>query len=375
MRIVIAIDKFKGSASSMQLAQCIEHTLVSLIPNANIITVPIADGGDGTMLAIKDILGNEAVLRKVTAHRPILNLKPVTAQYLLDETNHTAYMDLATTSGLTLVPTESRDIMSASTFGTGEMITDALKHGAKHIVMGLGGSATCDGAMGLLAALGYEFLDAERHILPPCGDNLRHIAHIDTSGIDNRLNNTRFTLLTDVDNPLTGPRGAAAIFAPQKGATPEQVDLLEQGLKNFARFMPESIVTSHGAGAAGGVAAGMSAFLGANITPGIDYLLQMARFEDIIADADLIITGEGRIDEQTAMGKAPAGVLKAAKRLNIPVIALCGSLAPGIDTAGMGFSKIVEVTPHDMPLEQAMDTTTTLTNVANAIRTLISTLS
>ena len=372
MKIVIAIDKFKGSATAQQLAQCINDAIVRKMPDAITCQVPIADGGDGTMHAIKTIMGNKVKEHMVMVHRPILNLNPVDAQYLLDESNRTAYMDLATASGLTLVPPLSRDIMSASTFGTGEMIADALSHGATHIVMGLGGSATCDGAMGILSALGCEFLDADMKHLMPCGGNLRRIAHVNVSGMSVPEQGIKFTLLTDVNNPLYGPQGAAHVFGPQKGASPLQVDELDNGLKNFAQFMPSGVTYLAGAGAAGGVAAGMVAFVDATITPGIDYMLDMAHFDEAIADAQLVITGEGRIDKQTAMGKAPSGVLKAARRYNVPVVALCGSIAPGTDISQLGFDHVIEVSPHNMPLHEAMIPATTLSNVEKAISAFIS---
>lgn len=373
MKIVIAIDKFKGSATAQQLAQCIEDTIAHHMPDAITCQVPIADGGDGTMHAIKTIMGNKVKEHTVKVHSPILNLKPIEAQYLLDEFSHTAYMDLATASGLTLVPHMSRDIMSASTFGTGEMIDNALNHGATHIVMGLGGSATCDGAMGILNALGCDFLDSDMKRLKPCGRNLARIAHVNASAMPVMAQGIKFSLLTDVNNPLYGAQGAAHVFGPQKGASPLQVEELDNGLKNFARFMPSGVADLPGSGAAGGVAAGMVAFVGATITPGIDYVLEKAHFDEIIADAQLVITGEGRIDDQTMMGKAPLGVLRAARRHNVPVIALCGSLAPSIEVSQLGFEKIIPVTPTSMPLELAMETSTTLMNVENAIADLMKT--
>lgn len=355
----------------MQLAQRIERTFLKHFPEAAITTVPIADGGDGTMLAIKKIMGDKVSTRNVKVHRPIYNLEPINAQYLIDETNQTVYMDLATASGLAIVPPASRNIMISSTFGTGEMIAHAIKQGARHIVLGLGGSATCDGSIGLLAAMGCQFLNAQNNILTPCAASLKAIKKIDSSKIDDLTKGVQFTLLTDVNNPLLGPNGAAAVFAPQKGASKQQVVMLENGLTNLSDFMPNEVVSTPGAGAAGGVAAGMMAFLDATIVPGIDCLLEMAHFDDIIANANLIITGEGRIDEQTTMGKAPAGVLRAAQNLNIPVIALCGSMASGIDASTLGFSSVIEVTPHDMPLEQAMDTATTLSNIEKALDSFI----
>ena len=344
MKIVVAIDKFKGSATSAQLARAIENAIKKELPLCKVVKVPIADGGDGTMLAIKEILGEKVTVHKVKVHRPLPFLKQLRAQYLLDEASHTAYMDLATASGLALVPPDQRDIMSASTLGTGEMIADAIIKGARHIVLGLGGSATCDGGMGLLAAMGCCFANDNGKAINPCASSLRFIKMIDTWDMDIFTRDVQFTLLTDVNNPLLGPNGAAAVFAPQKGATP---------------------------GAAGGVAAGMMAFLNATVEPGIDWILNMAHFERAIANALLIITGEGRIDNQTSRGKAPAGVLRAATLYNIPVIALCGSIDPQFKPKGLRFSQVICVTPPDMPLEKAMDTRTTLANVRRTIRNLI----
>lgn len=369
MKIVIAIDKFKGSATSQQLSQAIGDEISRLCPDAQVVAVPIADGGDGTMRCVKSILGNRATTCSVSVTAPLQQLPQVEAQYLID--GDTAYMDLATASGLALVPDDCRNAMKASTLGTGEMIAHAISNGARHIVLGLGGSATCDGGTGILAALGFRFLDKEGNLLSPCGESLAKISHINSDKVDSKVLNTQFTLLGDVDNPLYGDNGAAYIFAPQKGASPQQVVQLDEGLKHFATLLPPHIAHLPGAGAAGGVTAGMMALLNASIKPGIDTLLQLAHFDDIISDAHLIITGEGRIDNQTLHGKAPAGVLKAAKKKGIPVVALCGCIAPGTDTTKMGFNQVIAVTPPEMPLNQAMDTKTTILNVAIATRELL----
>ena len=373
MKIVIAIDKFKGSATSAQLSHCIEQTIREALPQANVTSVPIADGGDGTMQAIKQILGKQVEERTVKIHSFLPDKLSLTANYLLDPITHTAYMDLATTCGLALVPPLKRNVMMASTSGTGMMIVDAIRQGASHIVLGLGGSATCDGGVGILDSLGFNFLDKKGNTLLPAGCNLHAIDHIDKKNINHDIKDIKFTLLTDVDNPLLGKDGAAAVFAPQKGASPQDVEQLENGFKNFIKLMPygEKIASIPGAGAAGGVAAGMIAFLDADIVHGIDWILEKADFENTIANAQLIITGEGRIDRQTAMGKAPAGVLLIAKKHNIPVVALCGSLAPGTDVSKLGFASVIPVTPPGMTLEEAMDTRTTLDNVKKAITTLI----
>lgn len=365
MKIVIAIDKFKGSATSQQLSQAIGEEISRLCPDAQVVAVAVADGGDGTMQCIKSILGNRATTCSVSVTAPLQHLPQVEAQYIID--GDTAYMDISTASGLALVPDDCRNVMKASTFGTGEMIAHAINKGARHIVLGLGGSATCDGGIGILAALGFKFLDKEGNLLSPCGESLAKISRIDGDKVDSKVFNTKFTLLSDVDNPLYGDNGAAYIFAPQKGASQQQVERLDEGLRHFATLLPPHIANLPGAGAAGGVTAGMMTLLNATIKPGIDTLLQLAHFDDIISDAHLIITGEGRIDNQTLHGKAPAGVLKAAKKKGIPVIALCGCIAPSTDTTKMGFKQVIAVTPPEMPLDQALNTEVTLCNVKVAI--------
>ena len=373
MKIVIAIDKFKGSATSAQLSLCIRQAILEALPKAHVISVPIADGGDGTMQALKQILGKRVMVRTVQVDSFLPDKISLFADYLIDPISHTAYMDLATTCGLALVSPLKRNVMMANTSGAGMMISDAIEQGASHIVLGLGGSATCDGGLGLLNCLGFKFLDNKGNALFPAGCNLHAISHIDTENVNPKLKDTKFTLLTDVDNPLLGSNGAAAVFAPQKGASPQNVEQLERGFINFIRLMPdgEKIASTRGAGAAGGVVAGMTAFLNAIIVHGIDWILEKTDFENTIADAQLIITGEGRIDQQTAMGKAPAGVLRAAQKHDIPVIALCGSIAQGTDVSRLGFSCVSPVTPSGMPIEQAMETHTTLKNVKRAITTII----
>lgn len=369
MKVVIAIDKFKGSATSLQLAQVITQAITEKHPRATIVTVPIADGGDGTMECVRSIIGDVAETHQVSVAAPLQRMPRVEAQYIT--LGETAYMDLATASGLALVPYECRDVMKASTIGTGEMIAHAINNGARNIVLGLGGSATCDGGTGILAALGFKFLDKDGSVLVPNGESLAKISRIDSYNVDDKVLGTQFTLLSDVDNPLYGDNGAAHVFAPQKGASPQQVEQLDEGLRHFAMFMPQHVPIMPGAGAAGGVTAGVMTMLNATIKPGIDTLLELAHFDEIISNADFIITGEGRIDDQTMHGKAPAGVLKAAQQKGIPVIALCGSVASGTDTGKMGFKKVIAVTPHGMPIEQAMNTVTTLSNVKAAVEKII----
>lgn len=373
MKIVIAIDKFKGCATAAQLTQCIDQALKKHCNNVVTCCVPIADGGDGTTQAVATLLRyNDLDVCHVVVPPPLPFLEPISAEYVIDSSTHTAYMDLATASGLALVPHAMRDVMKASTRGTGVMIADALARGAKSVVLGLGGSATCDAAMGVLEALGFRFIDAHGKVLEACGANLEMIAHVDRHDVMPQVSKTKFILLADVTNPLLGSNGAAAVFAPQKGASPSQVVALERGVGNFSRFMPHDIITKVGAGAAGGVAAGMSAFLGAEIRQGIDYVLDLAQLDEMLTDAQLVITGEGRIDKQTSMGKAPWGVLQAAKRHGVPVVALCGAVAAGTDVESLGFAQVIEITPPGTPLSVAMDRNTTLANIEKAIASLAS---
>ena len=374
MKVVIAIDKFKGSATQSQLSETIASAFHKKLPQAQVVVVPVADGGDGTAQAIKQILGDKVTTNSCEVHftQSVQSSRLRRVEYLFAPNRCTAYMDIATTDGLALIPVDERNVMSYGTVATGEMIRHAINHGAKHIVLGLGGSATCDGGIGILDALGCDLLDRKQQRLEPCARNLNRIDSIIHDRMDNLVEGVTFTMLTDVSNPLLGSNGAAAIFAPQKGATPIEVRMLEEGLTNLARFMPDYAIHLPGAGAAGGVAATMAGFLNANIKHGIDWILDLAHFDDIISDASLVITGEGRIDNQTMMGKAPAGVMQTARRHKVPVVALCGSIAPGTDTASMGFERVIEVTRKDMSLEQAMETSTTLSQVEKATFSLIS---
>ena len=370
-RIVVASDSFKGCLSSREIAQAVEQAVATCCAGVVVDGVVVADGGEGSVEALAAGCDKPVQWVWCRVDAPVRDLPQVEARYVIDHAGATAFMELAAASGLPLVPRDRRDIIHASTLGTGQTILDAVERGCRHIVLGLGGSATCDGGMGLLAAMGCCFANDNGKAINPCASSLRFIKMIDTWDMDIFTRDVQFTLITDVNNPLLGPNGAAAVFAPQKGATPHQVTLLEQGQRNFSLHMPTDVTQKPGAGAAGGVAAGMMAFLNATVEPGIDWILNMAHFERAIANALLIITGEGRIDNQTSRGKAPAGVLRAATLYNIPVIALCGSIDPQFKPKGLRFSQVICVTPPDMPLEKAMDTRTTLANVRRTIRNLI----
>lgn len=370
MKIVIAIDKFKGSASGSQVANAVHHGITAVLPQAQVVTVPVADGGEGTLQALAAALPQLQTLQcEVPA--PLLQLPPVTAHYLLDKEKSTAYIELATASGLMLVPQPLRNPMSTSTLGTGVMILDAINHGARHIVLGIGGSATNDCATGILASLGFEFLDSDQCHVFPCGSNLERIVTVDTSGVSPEVKNTRFTIICDVDNPFYGKNGAAHIYGPQKGASPSEVEQLDRGMSHFASLMPPEVATTPGAGAAGGVGGGLMAFVNAKLVSGIDAVLDSLNFDDTVHDADLIITGEGRIDGQTAMGKTAGGVLRAGKRNDIPVVAICGALDSDARIDNMGFDGIFSIAQQPCSLEQAMDTKQCLHNIEATVKQIM----
>lgn len=365
-RIIVACDSFKGCLTSQEIAATVAAAITAIDTTTTVKTVVMADGGEGTVEALVSADSAPVTWADCNVDAPLRALPQVTSSYAV-AANGEAYMELASAAGITLIPPIQRNVMQASTQGVGQMILDAVERGCRHIVMGLGGSATCDGAMGLLAVLGVEFVDARGHLLEPCAANLEKIHEIDCSGISPAVLHTRFTLLTDVDNPLCGTRGAARVFAPQKGASPQQVERLERGMMHYAGFLSANAQLD-GAGAAGGVAAGMMAFLPqCKIKAGAQYIIERAHLAQRLRNAALVITGEGRIDCQTAMGKAPQAIAAAAHSAGVPVVAMCGAVDGKVDTAAMGFDAILAVTPAEMPLEQAMKPLVARENIAKAI--------
>ena len=328
MKVAIAPNAFKGSLTTVEAAACIERGLRKAMRGLSIVKIPMADGGDGTLLAIVAATGGQSVPCRVTdpLGRRIRSLFGLTGD------DRPAVIEMALASGLALLKQQERNPMLTNSRGTGELIRAALDRGVKDIVIGIGGSATNDGGMGMARALGARFLDARNRELPDCGGALGLLARIDVSGLDARLKHTAISVACDVDNPLCGPRGAARVYAPQKGATPAMVKQLDAGLKRFAAVLQSDLgvkVTAlPGAGAAGGMGAGLVAVLNARIRPGVDVVTNAIGLERKLAGCDLVITGEARLDGQTVFGKAPAGVARIAQRLGIPVIAICGCLGP-----------------------------------------------
>lgn len=349
-QITIAVDSFKGSLSSYDVACAAEQGILSVLPHCKVKKISIADGGEGTAQALISTLQGE--WREVRVHDPLM--RPIMARYGVVDEGRTAIIEMASASGLTLLSTEERNPLLTTTYGTGEMIADAVRRGARHLLIGIGGSATNDAGMGMLEALGYRFYDCKGHLVAGCGARLERVAQIDASGAMPELKECLLEVACDVKNPLYGPQGAAHIYAPQKGASPEVVERLDEGLKNFASVVNPTAAHSEGAGAAGGLGYALQAVLGARLRAGIEMVLDAIHFDQIISGSDLVITGEGRIDYQTVMGKAPSGVLQRATKQGIPVVAIGGSVEESKAVQRSGFAAILPVVSGPMTLEYAM---------------------
>ena len=366
MKVVLAFDKFKGSVTSRQLNKAVQEQLCGL-DDVTTVCIPVADGGDGTTAVLAANRNGQWVT--VPTVGPLLQQPPVKASYFLTD-DGTALIEVAAASGLALLAPEERDVMQATTLGTGLLMRDAMERGCRDIILGLGGSATCDAGMGILCALGAEFLDADGHHLYPSGKSMEQIAGIETLGIPQAVKDCRFSILMDVDNCLCGERGTARMFTPQKGATPEQVNLLEKGLNRIAAIVGEDIACTAGCGAAGGIPALMMYLLDCELLPGAPYVMASNGLTEALDGADLVITGEGRLDNQTLMGKGPGCVIKMARERGIPVAAVCGSIAPDFALAAAGLCAAVAVS-DGLPLDEAMDPYGTLQRVAQHVREIV----
>ena len=353
MKIVIAPDSFKESLDALQVAEAIARGWRAVFPAAECVLRPMADGGEGTVDAVLAAVGGERRTCQVAGPLGA----PVQAHWgWLDD--GTAVIEMAAASGLHHVPPGQRDILRACSAGTGELIRQALDAGARRIILGLGGSATNDGGTGMLRALGVRFLGSQGKALEPGGAALARLARLDLSGLDPRLRQVEVQVAADVDNPLCGPRGASAVFGPQKGASPQQVEQLDKALAHYARLMAEALGENHaevpGAGAAGGLGFAARALLGARFRPGVELVAELSGLAEAVRDADLVITGEGRLDAQTLHGKTPFGVARIARAANAPLIALAGSLGDGYSRLyEVGVTAAFSLTPGPMTLEQA----------------------
>ncbi|MBU2947772.1 glycerate kinase [Zobellia uliginosa] len=331
MKIIIAPDKFKGSLSGFEFCSAVEEGLQHVINNATIVKMPLADGGDGTIDVVKHYIDGEKIT--ITVNDPLFS--PISASYLYAAKNKIAYIEMAEASGLKLLQDTDRNCMKTTTFGTGELIADALERGAKEIILGIGGSATNDGGMGMANALGYKFRADFSLDLEPIGSNLVKVRSIDASNVHPLLSEAKFKIACDVSNTFYGKNGAAKIYAAQKGASQEEIEILDKGLKSFATVISDTynikVQKIKGSGAAGGIGGGAIVFLRGELTSGIDLVKELAHFDEAISDADWIITGEGQLDEQTLSGKTINGVVNSAKKYKVPVAALCGSVSITIE--------------------------------------------
>ena len=355
MKIVIAPDSYKESLSALEVAQAVEAGFRQVFPDADYVLVPVADGGEGTVDAMVAATGGRK--ETVTVSGPLG--EPVEAFYGLTGEGDTAVIEMAAASGLALVPPAARNPLLTSSRGTGELIRAALDAGARRFILGIGGSATNDGGAGMVQALGARLLDLEGRELDGSGGDLARLERIDVSALDPRLAECRIEVACDVDNPLTGARGASAVFGPQKGATPEMVQALDANLARLARIVGRdlgvAVDTVPGAGAAGGMGAAMLAFFGATLKPGIEIVTAAVDLDTHVRDADLVITGEGRIDFQTVHGKTPIGVARVAKRHGKPVIGIAGSLGAEVGVVhAHGIDAVFSVLGKPCTLDEAL---------------------
>jgi glycerate 2-kinase len=357
MKIVIAPDSFKESMTAAEVCAAVEAGFRKVFGDAEYVHVPVGDGGEGTVQSVVDATNGRIV--EVQATGPLGD--KVDAFYGITGDGKTAVIEMAAASGLHLVPREQRNPLVTTTRGTGELILDALDKKVERIVLGLGGSATNDGGAGMASALGVKFLDVNGEELRTGGEALSELLTIDVSDMDPRLKSVTVDVACDVTNPLTGPLGASAVFGPQKGATPEMVGVLDESLKRYAAAVERNLGLQvndlPGAGAAGGLGAGVVAFLDGKLQSGIDLVLDVISFGDAVRDADLVITGEGRIDSQTVHGKAPVGVAKRAKAVapSVPVVAIAGSIGPDYEAVfEHGIDAVFSVVNGVISLEEAL---------------------
>lgn len=368
-KIILAFDSFKGSLSAREAVEAARLGVLDALPNANVIGLPMADGGEGTTAVLCHYM--DAECHTCIAHDPLL--RKIEACYAISADGKTAIMEMAATAGLELLTKSERNPMLTTTFGVGEMLLDAAQHGCRHILIGIGGSATNDGGIGMLAALGVRFLDKQGTELSPTGSNLGRIASIDWNGAD-RLNGIEIKVICDVSNPLFGPNGAAYVYAPQKGASVEDVRILDNGLRNFASFC---IIDPNeaGCGAAGGLGFGLK-LIGAKLHKGVDIVIEAAHFDQLVTNADLVLTGEGKIDRQTLSGKLPFGILHHAHAFGVPTIALAGLVEDEEVLLANGFHDIRSINDNQpFDLEQAMNPSFAAKNLKCAVTEVVKEMS
>ncbi|MCE7066853.1 glycerate kinase [Dyadobacter sp. CY326] len=351
MNIFVAPDKFRGSLEASEVCQAVKEGILLAYPDANVTTIPLADGGEGTAQILTQHANGQTIT--ATVNDPLG--RPVNASYGLSADRKTAFIEMAAASGLALLSAAERNPLRTSTFGTGQLLQHALEQGVNHIILGIGGSATTDGGIGMAMALGYQFFDKNRTLLRPEGASLNDIAFINADHADKRLSNVTVTVACDVTNPLYGPNGAAYIYGPQKGANADMVEILDKGLQNLAKVAAETfgedVSNDQGAGAAGGLGAGCLWFLNAVLKDGVSIVIEQSRIGELISHADLVITGEGKVDEQTLSGKVVKGLADFCGQYNVPLAVICGTLQITPEQArdaGMTYATSVLNRPMDL---------------------------
>ncbi|TDT45758.1 glycerate kinase [Fonticella tunisiensis] len=356
MKVVVSPDSFKGSMSAKEVADAVERGIKKVDESIEVIKVPMADGGEGTVQSLVDATGGRIV--KLTVKDPLM--RDIESFYGILGDGKTAVIEMAAASGLPLLKKEERNPLVTTTYGTGQLIKHALDMGCRNIIMGIGGSATNDGGTGMAAALGVKFFDREGNEIGFGGGSLKDLDRIDISGLDERIRESTIVAACDVDNPLVGPGGASYIFGPQKGADEKMVEFLDKNLEHYGNILEKTmgipVVNCPGAGAAGGLGAGLMAFLNAELKRGIDIVIETSGLEEKMKGADLVITGEGMIDYQTRFGKTPYGVAKIAAKYNIPVIAIAGGIGKQAEELyEYGFNSIFSIVDRPMTLDEAME--------------------
>lgn len=355
MKFLFASDSFKGTLSSEEISGLLAEAAKKHFPGCDYLGIPIADGGEGTVDAVIQV--TKGSYKKVMVKGPLF--EDVEASYgVIDE--NSAIIEMAAASGLPMVPAEKRNPLYTTTYGTGQLIKDALDSGFRHISVAIGGSATNDGGMGAMAALGVRFLDQEGNELKGIGADLRKVWDLDVSGIHPAVKDTVFTVMCDVNNPLTGPKGATHTFGPQKGAAGEILTALEDGMKNYASIIKEKLGVDvdpmPGAGAAGGLGAALTVFLNAKLQSGIETVLDLMKFDELLQGVDLVVTGEGRIDWQSAFGKVPSGIGHRCLKAQVPAVAIVGGMGKGAEEIyAHGIESIIPTINGAMDIDEALE--------------------
>ena len=376
MKVVVAIDSFKGCVTSLEAGNAVKKGILQANPSNEVVVVPIGDGGEGSLEAIVE--ANNGTYNNVIVKGPLL--KDITCEYGVISTTNTAVIEMATASGLNLISKNQRNPMNTTTYGVGQIIKDAIEHGFTNFIIGIGGSCTNDGGIGMLQALGFEFLDEANNQIPFGAKGIKYLKTIKTDNVIPSLKNCNFKVACDVNNPLVGLNGASHIFAPQKGADNEMVIELDKLLNKYSDLVKDTLGIGDknypSTGAAGGLGFALMYFLNATLTSGIDLILKETNIESFIKNSDIVVSGEGKLDEQTMMGKAPIGVSKLCKKYNKPLIAISGIIDPNVTSLNEnGINSYFSIINTICTLEEAMDKKTALDNITSTVEQIFRLLS